>query len=61
VREEGKDRFVVAEVALENAGGLLKTGMQGRGKVRVGWSNIATLVLRRPVRWAYGKLWPLLP
>jgi RND family efflux transporter MFP subunit len=61
VREEGKDRFVVAEVALENADGLLKTGMQGRGKVRVGWSNIATLVLRRPARWLYGKLWPVLP
>ncbi len=61
VREEGKDRFVVAEVGIENPDGLLKTGMQGRGKVRVGWSSIATLVLRRPARWLYGKLWPVLP
>jgi RND family efflux transporter MFP subunit len=61
VREEGKERFVVAEVGVENPDGLLKTGMQGRGKVRVGWSNIATLLLRRPARWAYGKVWPALP
>ena len=61
VREEGKERFVVAEVAVENPDGLLKTGMQGRGKVRVGWSSIATIVLRRPARWLYGKLWPVLP
>ncbi|MBK9062567.1 MAG: GAF domain-containing protein [Acidobacteria bacterium] len=61
VREEGKERFVVAEVAVENPDGLLKTGMQGRGKVRVGRSTIATLVLRRPARWFYGKLWPVLP
>jgi RND family efflux transporter MFP subunit len=61
VREENKERFVVAEVGVENPDGLMKTGMQGRGKVRVGWSNIATLVLRRPARWLYGKLWPVLP
>jgi RND family efflux transporter MFP subunit len=61
VREESKDRFVVAEVGVQNPDGLLKTGMQGKGKVRVGWSNIATLVLRRPARWLYGKLWPVLP
>jgi multidrug resistance efflux pump len=61
VREEGKDRFVVAEIGIENVDGLLKTGMQGRGKVRVGWSSIATLVLRRPARWLYARLWPVLP
>ncbi|MCM3876141.1 MAG: GAF domain-containing protein, partial [Thermoanaerobaculia bacterium] len=61
VREEGKDRFVVAEVALENADGLLKTGMLGQAKIVAHRSNIATLLLRRPARWLYGKLWPLLP
>ena len=61
VREEAKERFVVAEVTLENADGALKTGMQGRGKIRAGTSNIATLLLRRPARWLYGKLWPFLP
>ncbi len=61
VREESKDRFVVAEVEIGNPDGLLKTGMQGRGKVRAGWSNIATLLLRRPARWLYGKIWPALP
>ena len=61
MREEAKERFVVAEVTLENADGALKTGMQGRGKIRAGTSNIATLLLRRPARWLYGKLWPFLP
>ena len=61
VREEGKERFVVAEVGLENLGRVLKTGMQGKAKIRVGRSSIATLFLRRPARWLYGKLWPVLP
>ena len=61
VREEGKDRFVVAEVTLDNGDGALKTGMQGRGKIRVGTSSIATLLLRQPARWLYRKLWPVLP
>ena len=33
VRQEDKDRFIVAEVRIENADGLLKTGMQGQAKV----------------------------
>ena len=61
VREEGKDRYVVAEVTLANPGGVLKTGMQGKGKVRVGRGSLATIFLRRPARWLYGKLWPVLP
>lgn len=61
VREEGKERYVVAEVALPNTDGLLKTGMLGQAKIVAHRSNIATFLLRRPARWLYGKLWPLLP
>ena len=48
VREEGKDRFVVAEMTVANPEGVLKTGMQGRGKVRVGRSAIALIVAEAP-------------
>ncbi|MGH9317785.1 MAG: efflux RND transporter periplasmic adaptor subunit, partial [Thermoanaerobaculia bacterium] len=61
IREEGKDRFVIAEIEIANPEGLLKTGMLGRGKIRVGQRKIVTLLLRQPARWLYGKLWPLLP
>jgi GAF domain-containing protein/multidrug resistance efflux pump len=61
IREEGKERFVVAEIGLDSSETVLKTGMQGKAKIRVGRSNIATLLLRRPARWLYGKLWPVLP
>jgi RND family efflux transporter MFP subunit len=61
VREEGGDRFVIAEVHLENADAALKTGMVGRGKIRAGSRKIVTLLLRKPARWLYSKLWPLLP
>jgi RND family efflux transporter MFP subunit len=61
VREEGEDRFLIAEVRAENPDGLLKTGMLGTGKIRAGRRSIATLLLRKPVRYLWGKLWPLLP
>ncbi|MGH9368573.1 MAG: efflux RND transporter periplasmic adaptor subunit, partial [Thermoanaerobaculia bacterium] len=61
IREEGKDRFVVAEVSISNSDGLLKTGMLGRAKIRVGQRRIVTLLLRKPARWLFNKLWPLLP
>jgi multidrug efflux pump subunit AcrA (membrane-fusion protein) len=61
VRQEGEERFVIAEVRVPNAEGLLRTGMLGRGKIRVGTRSVAALILRKPARWIYGKLWPLLP
>jgi RND family efflux transporter MFP subunit len=61
VREEAKELYVVAEIALSNPDGTLKTGMLGKAKIVAGRSNIATLLLRRPARWLYGKIWPLLP
>ena len=61
VREEGKDRFVIAEVRADNPDGLLKTGMLGRAKVSVGSRRGITLLFRKPARWLYTKLWPILP
>jgi RND family efflux transporter MFP subunit len=61
LREENEERYVIAEVLLENPPEELKSGMLGRGKIRAGYRSIAWLLLRRPAGWIYAKLWPLLP
>ena len=61
VREEGAERFVIAETRVENPSGLLKPGMLGVAKVSTGRRPLLVALLRRPARWAAIKLWPLLP
>ncbi|HYB53426.1 MAG TPA: efflux RND transporter periplasmic adaptor subunit [Thermoanaerobaculia bacterium] len=61
VREDGEARFVIAEARAANPDGVLKTGMAGTGKVWAGRRSIATLLVRKPARWLWRKLWPLLP
>jgi RND family efflux transporter MFP subunit len=61
VREQGSSRFLIAEVRIDNPDASIKAGMVGRAKIRVGSRSIATLLLRRPARWIWSKIWPLLP
>ncbi|MEO8430306.1 MAG: GAF domain-containing protein [Acidobacteriota bacterium] len=61
VRQEEKERFVIVEARLDNRQASIKTGTVGSGKIRAGSRSIATLVLRKPARWFYAKIWPLLP
>ncbi|MDL2716798.1 MAG: GAF domain-containing protein [Acidobacteriota bacterium] len=61
VREEGEERFVIAEARVENAEGLLRPGMLGKGKVSTGTQRLLRVLLRRPARWFWTRLWPLLP
>jgi len=61
VREEGQDRFVIAEVRIENPEGLLKSGMLGKAKISDGRRPILVALLRTPARWVWTKIWPLLP
>lgn len=61
VRDEGTERFVMAEVQIENAAGLLKTGMMGKAKVSTVTMPVITAIFRKPVRYVWGRLWPLLP
>jgi GAF domain-containing protein/multidrug efflux pump subunit AcrA (membrane-fusion protein) len=61
VRLEEKESFVIAEVQIENAAGLLKTGMQGKAKISTERVPIVTAILRDPIRWAWNKIWPILP
>ena len=61
VREEGEERFVIAESRVENAAGLLRPGMLGKAKVSTGTRRLLYVLVRRPARWVWLKVWPLLP
>jgi RND family efflux transporter MFP subunit len=50
-------RMFYARVASANAEGLMRPGMQGRGKISVGWRPVGFVLLRRPIMWFYSKLW----
>jgi RND family efflux transporter MFP subunit len=51
------ERVFYARVALENPNGAIRSGMEGRGKVTVGWYPAGYVLFRRPVLWAYSRLW----
>ena len=61
IREEGEERFVIAETRVSDPGGLLRAGMLGRAKVSVGTRRLGTAIFRKPARYIWLKLWPVLP
>jgi RND family efflux transporter MFP subunit len=61
VRDDGKDRFLVCEARAENPGAVLKTGMLGKAKVTTKKVPTAVAIFRKPLRYFWTKLWPLLP
>jgi RND family efflux transporter MFP subunit len=46
-----------ARVAIPNPDGVIRAGMEGRGKVRVGWYPAGYVFFRRAWIWSYAKLW----
>lgn len=46
-----------ARVGVPNAEGAIRAGMEGRGKVRVGWYPAGYVFFRRPFLWGYSKVW----
>ena len=42
--------------SLPNPDGAIRTGMEGRGKVSVGWYPAGYVLFRRPVVWLYSRL-----
>ena len=54
---DGDKRYFFARVALPNSDGVLRPGMQGHGKISVGWRPAGYVLFRRPALWAYSKLW----
>jgi RND family efflux transporter MFP subunit len=54
---QGDRHVFFARVAIANPDSLIRTGMEGRGKVRVGWRPAGYVLLRSPLLWIYSKLW----
>jgi RND family efflux transporter MFP subunit len=46
-----------ARVDVPNADGAIRSGMEGRGKVRVGWYPAGYVFFRRAFLWIYAKAW----
>ncbi|HET7453187.1 MAG TPA: efflux RND transporter periplasmic adaptor subunit [Thermoanaerobaculia bacterium] len=61
VHEEGEDRFVLADAVIDNPSGVIRPGMLGKAKVSTGTVRLGYAVLRKPARWFWSKLWPLMP
>jgi len=54
---ENDEKVFFARVLVSNPQGLIRSGMQGRGKVAAGWRPAGYVLLRRPAMWIYSKLW----
>jgi len=52
---------VIAEASVPNPDGALRAGMLGSAKVSVGTRRLATAIFRKPLRYLWLKIWPLLP
>ncbi|MGB7439173.1 MAG: efflux RND transporter periplasmic adaptor subunit [Candidatus Acidiferrum sp.] len=46
-----------ARVDVPNANGAIRSGMEGRGKVRVGWYPAGYVFFRQIFLWMYAKMW----
>ncbi|HTQ95968.1 MAG TPA: GAF domain-containing protein [Candidatus Acidoferrum sp.] len=46
-----------ARVGVANPDGLIRAGMEGRGKVRIGWYPAAYVFFRGTFMWVYSKVW----
>jgi len=54
---ESEQRVFIARVNVSNQDGALRPGMQGHGKVFVGWHPAGYVLLRGSAMWLWGKLW----
>ena len=54
---QGDSRVFFARVAVPNADGAIRAGMEGRGKVRAGWSPAGYVLFRKPLLWMYSRAW----
>jgi len=61
LRQEGDQSFVVAEARVENPGEALRAGMLGTGKVSAATRPLGYALFRKPLRYLWLKIWPLLP
>ena len=53
----GDQRVFFARVDVSNVDGLVRPGMQGRGKISAGWHPAGYVLFRRPGSWFWSKIW----
>ena len=53
----GDSRVFYARVSVPNTDGSIRAGMEGRGKIRVGWYPAGYVLFRRPLLWFYSRIW----
>ena len=53
----GDSRVFFARVAIANPAGTIRAGMEGRGKLRIGWYPAGYVLFRGPLLWLYSKVW----
>ncbi|HKQ61670.1 MAG TPA: HlyD family secretion protein, partial [Candidatus Polarisedimenticolaceae bacterium] len=58
---EGEERVFLARVRLEPPTPELRSGMTGQAKIDTGSKSVARVLLRRPARWLWGRIWGWLP
>ena len=61
LRQEGEESFVVAEARVENTSEALRAGMLGTGKISSARRPLGVALFRKPLRYLWLKIWPLLP
>ena len=54
---ESERRVFIARVNVPNQDGALRPGMEGHGKVSVGWHPAGYVLFRGSAMWLWGKLW----
>lgn len=54
---QGDDRVFFARVNVANPEGLIRTGMQGRGKIFTAWRPAGEVFFRRFGMWVWAKIW----
>jgi len=56
-QSDADGRHFYARVAIENPTGAVRPGMQGRGKVFVGWRPAGYVLFRGPAMWIWSHVW----
>jgi RND family efflux transporter MFP subunit len=54
---QGESRVFFARVAIPNTDGVIRAGMEGRGKVSAGWYPAGYVIFRHAGIWIYSHLW----
>jgi GAF domain-containing protein len=54
---QSEQRVFVARISVPNQDGAIRPGMQGHGKVSVGWWPAGYVLFRGFAMWIWGKLW----